>query len=130
MSLNDALLYTFSQIREEALRATNGLEAAALAWRPDQQANSIAWLVWHLARVEDSHVMEIAGREQLWVAEDWAPRFGLPAGYRDTGYGHGPEQVAQIAPDDPAVLRGYHERVLDAVADVIRDMGSDDFERI
>ncbi len=38
----------------------------------------MAWLVWHLTRVEDDHVADVAGVEQVWTSQDWYSRFGLP----------------------------------------------------
>ncbi len=85
MRLAEALSYSFDQVRQRAERTLDGLDDGALAWRPDAGANSIGWLVWHLARVEDGHVAEIAGREQVWLEEAWAQQLGLPADYTDTG---------------------------------------------
>jgi hypothetical protein len=54
----------------------------------DPEANSIAWLVWHLTRIQDDHVAGVAGVEQVWTSQGWGERFGLPFDPRDTGYGH------------------------------------------
>ena len=56
----------------------DGLSDDDLAWRPDPEANSIAWLVWHLTRIEDDHVAGVAGTTQVWDDDGWADRFGLP----------------------------------------------------
>ena len=43
------------------------------------EANHIAWLVWHIARVEDGWVNGyLRETESLWRSEGWADRFGLP----------------------------------------------------
>ena len=80
------------------------------AFREGSEANSIAWLVWHLTRVQDDHVCDVAGREQAWVAEGWAERFGLDLDVRDTGYGHNPDQVA-VVKASAELLSDYHDAV-------------------
>src|SRR5687767_10923138 len=105
MRLNEIYRYAFEQVQEGVVRTIGGLDDVALTWRADDEANTIAWLVWHLARVEDSHIAHLAGREQLWTTDGWAPALGLPEDYDDTGYGHTPEQVAEIQPPADALLR-------------------------
>jgi hypothetical protein len=116
MELHDALQHLFDQIHDLVRATTENLDPEALTWRPDPDGNTIAWLLWHLTRVQDDHVAEIADREQVWTSEGWASRFGLPADARDTGYGHTPEQVAAVDPGAPQVLADYHERVAAATA--------------
>ncbi|MCM0639682.1 mycothiol transferase [Cellulomonas wangsupingiae] len=86
-----------------AVRATlEGTDAAALTWRPAPGANTLAWLVWHIARVQDAQVAPLAGVEQAWTADGWADRFGLPFDRDATGYGQSADEVAQV--DVPADL--------------------------
>ncbi|UPK76551.1 DinB family protein [Nocardioidaceae bacterium SCSIO 66511] len=63
--------------------------------RPAPDANSIAWLLWHLTRIQDDHVADLARREQVW-ADGWYERLGVPFAFEDTGFGHTPEQVGQV----------------------------------
>ena len=56
----------FSRIGEEVHAAVDGLSAEQLAYRIDAEANSIAWLVWHLTRVQDDHVSDVAGTDDSW----------------------------------------------------------------
>ena len=53
----------------------DGLADDDLAYRPDPEANSIAWLVWHLTRIQDDHIADVAGVEQVWTGGGWADRF-------------------------------------------------------
>jgi hypothetical protein len=110
--------------------AAGGLDADGLAFRPDADANSIAWLVWHLTRIQDHHVSEIAGREQAWVADGWANRLGMPANPQDTGYGHTAAQVAAVRPAGPDGLIGYHEAVTALTAQYIATLDADELDRI
>lgn len=129
MHVNEVLAYTFEQVQQLTERTVRDLDAEALAWRPDAEANSIGWLVWHLTRVEDSHVAEVAGDDQIWGPE-WAERFGLATDYDDTGYGHSAEQVGHIRPEGPAALRDYHAEVAAMTTEFLRGQDDDAFDRI
>lgn len=130
MEARDVLADAFERIRDGMRRVTEGLDPQALAYRPDPDANSIAWLVWHATRVHDDHVSEIAGREQAWTAGGWADRLGLPFEPTDIGYGHTSEQVATVRPDRPEVLVGYHEAVAQATFAYLETVDAAELDRI
>lgn len=130
MNIDEVLMDVFRRVREVVHDTVGGLDASALAWRPDPQSNSIAWLVWHLTRIQDDHVAEIAGREQIWSASAWAERFNLPAGYEDTGYGHCARQTSAIAPAEPHVLVDYHDEVADQTARYLQGRRPEELDRV
>ncbi|WP_181783994.1 mycothiol transferase [Pseudonocardia pini] len=111
----------FGRIAEGVPAVLDGLRDDQLALRIDGEANSIAWLVWHLTRVQDDHVADAFGTEQVWLADGWHERFALPLEPADTGYGHGFDQVAAVRAN-ATLLAGYHaavaERTLQLLADV------------
>ena len=78
MRSRDLLLYAYEQIQSTLRRAIQGLDADQLTRRVRPEANSIAWLAWHLLRVQDDHVADVAGSAQVWTAAGFAQRFGLP----------------------------------------------------
>jgi uncharacterized damage-inducible protein DinB len=125
----DLLIDGFDRVRETAQAAVAGLDEEALAWRPDADANSIAWLVWHLTRVQDDHVADVAGGEQLWTAGGWVERFRLPFDVGATGYGQSPEQVAQVRAS-AELLAAYQDAVHGATVDYLRTLGDDDYDRV
>src|SRR5262245_4223006 len=51
----------FERIRDGGRSVVHGLSLDELTRRPDPGANSIAWLVWHLTRIQDDHVADVAG---------------------------------------------------------------------
>ncbi|MBW3603600.1 MAG: DinB family protein [Actinobacteria bacterium] len=130
MDIDGLLLDAFSRITEVVHDAVEGLGVDALVWRPEPQANPIGWLVWHLTRIQDDHVSEIAGQEQTWTERDWATSFGLPAGAMDHGWGHTSEQVAAVRPASAAVLLEYHDRVSERTVAVVASLRPDDLDRI
>jgi hypothetical protein len=127
---SDILIDAFSRIRENVHRAATGLDAAGLAFRPDPDANSIAWLVWHLTRIQDDHVAEIAGRPQAWQEGSWAEQLGATGNLADTGYGHTSEQVAAIRPTGPDLLLDYHDTVSGRTADYLQTVTADELGRV
>lgn len=130
MNPADLLTEAFGRIRELVTMSAMGLSAADLAYRPDPGANSIAWLAWHLTRVQDDHVSEIIGSEQAWTSEDWVGRFSLPFVPAATGYGHSSEEVAAVRPEGPDLLTGYHDAVWGRTVSYLRETDPDEFDRI
>ncbi|HET9501837.1 MAG TPA: DUF664 domain-containing protein [Marmoricola sp.] len=129
MTPADLLTDAFGRIGESVHAALEGLGDDDLAHRPTPGANSLAWLVWHLTRVQDDHVADVAGREQVWTAQDFAGRFALPFPTEDTGYGHTGEQVGQVRA--PAGLLGdYYDATARQTLAYLADLGPDDLDRI
>jgi uncharacterized damage-inducible protein DinB len=105
----ELLTDAFGRVRQTVHQAVEGLSASQLATRLDEDANSVAWLCWHLARVQDDHVADAFAVEQVWP--EWADRFELPFGPGATGYGHSSRQVAQVLVASGDLLTGYHDAV-------------------
>jgi hypothetical protein len=89
----------FGRIGELVHGVLDGVGERELTARLGPEANTIAWLVWHLTRVEDAQVADVAGTEQVWSAQGFAERFGLPFDADATGYGQSPDEVAQVRVD-------------------------------
>jgi uncharacterized damage-inducible protein DinB len=120
------LLDAFSRVHDVTHAAVDGLSAAELMFRPAPESNSIAWLVWHLTRIQDDHVAAVAGTEQVWV-RDWAARFGLAL---ETGYGHTADDVAAVVVTSGADLLGYHDAVYEATARYVRTLTDTQLDRV
>ena len=58
-------------------RAVAGLTPAEVRWQPTPHTNHIAWLVWHIARVEDNWVSRLRQGPPVWQTEGWADRFHM-----------------------------------------------------
>jgi hypothetical protein len=108
---NDILRDAFDRVHELVPEVVEGLSVDELLWRPDPDANPVGWLVWHLTRVQDDHLAGIAGTEQLWTAEAWVDRFGLPYDAAELGYGQDTDEVGAFRVEGPELLTGYHEAV-------------------
>ncbi len=120
----------FGRIRDLAHEVVDGLSRDQLAYRVDNEANSIAWLVWHLTRIQDDHIADAAASEQVWTGEGWADRFQLPFDTSATGYGQSSEDVAAVQVRSGDLLTGYHDAVHDRTVDYLRGLRADDLDRV
>ena len=128
MTSAELLTDAFGRVRETVHEAVEGLSAGQLTARLDEDANSIAWLCWHLARVQDDHVADAFGVEQVWP--EWAARFGLPFGPGASGYGHSSRQVAQVLVPAGDLLTGYHDAVHAQTIGLVAGVTDADLSRI
>lgn len=126
---NAVLLDGFDRVRESLHTVVSDLDSDALNWRPAPDANSIAWLAWHLARVQDDHTAGISDGQQVWL-DGWSDRFALPVDPLSIGYGQTPDQARSIVVTSPDLLTGYYDAVSARTADVLSGLTAVDYDRI
>lgn len=120
----------YGRIPPLARGAVDGLDPGALVAEPAPGTNTIAWLVWHSARVQDHHVSELLDADQLWQTGDWASGFGLDPDPQNTGYGHTPADVARVRPTDAGVLVGYLDAVQARTVAWLAGLAPADLDRV
>ncbi len=130
MTIAELLADAFARVQEVVHEVVGGLEPSQLAFRPVNEANSVAWLVWHLTRIQDDHLAEAAGTEQVWMAGGWADRFGLPFAPSETGYGHDPGQVGAVQVRSGELLTGYYDAVHQQTLRYVEGLTEPDLDRI
>ncbi|POX58950.1 hypothetical protein C3492_35150 [Streptomyces sp. Ru62] len=130
MHAKDILIDGYGRIQEEVHAALDGLGPDELHHRPAAGANSIAWLVWHLTRVQDDHVADAFDLDQVWLAQGWEKRFGLDLPQHDIGYGHTPAKVAKVRVESADLLTGYYDAVHEQTLGCLRGLAAKDLERI
>ncbi|WP_054811465.1 mycothiol transferase [Nocardia arizonensis] len=130
MTSADLLVDAFGRIRENVHGAVEGLTQDELTTRIEPGANSIAWLVWHLTRVQDDHIAEVAGLDQVWTAANWVGRFDLPFDASATGYGHGSAEVEKLGTATAELLLGYHDAVHAQTVDYVSGLSDADLPRV
>jgi hypothetical protein len=128
-ALRELLADSFGRVRERVAALTDGLTTAESSYRPDDQANSVGWLVWHLTRVQDDHVADLAGTEQAWTANGWYERFGLPFDAAATGYAHSSDEVDGVRVD-ASLLDAYHDDVYRRSLDYVGSLTADELSRV
>lgn len=130
MEVHELLTDLFDRLSEHVHDVVEGLETRDLLTGPAPGANPIGWLLWHVARVQDHHVSEILGREQVWMGGDWASKFGLTPEPHNVGYGHTPEEVAAVRPASPQVLADYYDAVDAPTRQLLGTITPSDLDRI
>jgi hypothetical protein len=91
-------------------RVFGGLADVQMRVRPAPGLNSLVWLLWHMARIEDVAVnLVVAAREQV-LDEDWMRRMNVA--WRHMGSGMTAEEVADLTTRaDVAAVRAYRSAV-------------------
>lgn len=130
MDVAPLLLELFGRIPPLARRAVDGLDVDRLTEPPTPGANTIAWLVWHLARVQDHHVAELLDADQVWVGEGWAHGFGLDPDPANIGFGHSPADVAAVRPERPEALVEYLDAVATRTGALLAGLTSSELDRV
>lgn len=119
----------FGRVRELVHAVCHGLTVEQATYRPTPDANSIDWLVWHLTRIQDDHLSGITGEEQVWTADGWYERSGLPFGPHAHGYGHSSSDVAEVAVE-PELLDAYHAAVHEKTMAYVDRVDAEELQRV
>jgi hypothetical protein len=119
----------FTRLIEHVTDLTDGLTDSVSDYRATPSANSIAWLLWHSARVQDAQVAQVAGVDEVWASDGWVDRFALDLPRGDTGYGHTAEDAGKVhAPAD--LLAGYYQAVHEMTLKYVTAVTSEDLARV
>ncbi len=104
------VLDALGRVRQMVREAIIDLSAEEMVAPPKPH---IAWLAWHIPRVQDANFSGLLERPQLWITDRWHERFQMPPNPRDYGSGHRQtrEQVDAFKVTDKKLLLDY----LDAV---------------
>jgi hypothetical protein len=122
------MLQSLDFLHRSFRQAGDGLTSEQLNFVPDGESHSIAWVMWHAARIEDLIVQQvIQERRAIWDTGEWAPGLGLPA--KGFGTGQTTEEAKAIRITDAAAFRGYADAVARATDDYITGLSDADLER-
>ena len=110
-----------------AERTFAGLTDEQMRVRPREDLNSLAWLMWHIARAEDIIVNPVlAGRPQVFDGA-WMKRLGITR--RDLGTGMTGAEVTELTRQiDLGALREYRDAVGLRTRDVVGGFKPHDWE--
>lgn len=123
------LLDSFSRVSEVVHDSVAGIDDEHLVARLSSTSNTIAWLIWHLTRVQDDHIAGLAGTDQTWITGGWEQRFGLPFEAGAVGYGQTSDEVAAVQASATDLI-GYFDAVHDATTAYIAGVADGDLQRI
>ncbi len=98
------------------------LSDQAARWIPPKMEHSIAWMIWHITRIEDMTMNTLVANEpQIFAQENWPAR--MNASVRDTGNTMNAQEIAQLsAAIDLPALRDYRAAVGLRTREVIRQL--------
>lgn len=120
-AVREMLRDAFSRVRDQVQQQAT--------YRPDPEANSICWLIWHATRIQDDHVCGLSGEEQVWTRDGWYARFDLPFDSDVHGYGHSSDDVAKVQAA-PELLNDYHAAVDDMTVRYVDAVTADELARV
>ncbi len=129
MQWQDLLSDGYARVWQALAEALNGLTTEDLHEQPCSDCNSMGWLAWHLTRVQDDHVADLMGEEQLWLRDGWYARFNRPPDPEDVGFGHTSAQVAAFRAPDGQTLLDYHRAVCERTQGYLRTLSLGDLDR-
>ncbi|MQF82927.1 DUF664 domain-containing protein [SAR202 cluster bacterium AD-802-E10_MRT_200m] len=129
MDTSDVLIDAYGRIQGVLVRTLTDLNIEELCFRPKQTANSIAWLAWHLTRVQDHHISSLMEQPQLWVSEGWHKHFNMPPESENIGAGHTLVEVGALVPPDGDTLLAYHNSVFERTKAFVRTLSQQDLDR-
>jgi len=123
----DVLLDAFTRVYESLHRTLADLTGAELIQEPHPP---IGWLAWRLSRIMDSNVSRLVGREQLWIGDGWAARFGMPPEPADFGRSasHTRDQVRAFRASAELLL-AYHDATYERTKVYLKTLTAEDLAR-
>ncbi len=129
MNAVQILLDSFGRLPDAVHAVIDDADDDLLTYRLDPGANTVAWLVWHLSRAMSGQVADVAGAEDVWTAQGWADRFGLPFDAAASGYGFSAEQVAQVR-TSRELLGAYFDAAHAASVAYVESLHDADLDRV
>jgi uncharacterized damage-inducible protein DinB len=121
MEVKEILIHTLEHSQRYINTTLDGLTQEEFGWSPNAECNSIAFIFWHIARVEDIIMNTIvqSGKE-IYDTEGWQKKLGTPA--KDIGYHYTLEQLHAWPVPKLEVLQKYANAVRKKTLALIKSM--------
>lgn len=102
-----------------AERTFGGVTDEQMKLRPRDDLNSLAWIMWHIARIEDLMLNPVlTGRDQVFN-DTWMKKLGISR--KDFGIGMKSAEVTELTNQmNVGVLREYRDEVGKRTQEIIR----------
>lgn len=107
----------------------DGLDKSQFRVIPDGEEHSLAWILWHLSRIEDVTMnLLVAGRDQVFESGGWMEKIKSPIKHTANGTG---KDVTQALSDavDIAALHAYRHAVGRTTREIVQALTKADFTR-
>ena len=111
-------------------RALDGLSDDELSWRPTLESNTIDWMVWHMARVEDNLVnVVLQRRDPIWARDGWGERLGIS--YGGAGAGMTIDEIRAMGEIDVGRVMDYYRSIREETSNYFENvMTVEDLSRV
>ena len=129
MNWQQLVIENFERISQVLKSALEDLTQEDLNQQPNPESNSMGWIVWHLTRVQDRAIADLAGEEQLWIKDKWHSSFVRLADPQDVGVGHSSEDLAAFRSPDAKTLIAYHLAVLERTKGYLSNLSQPELDR-
>jgi hypothetical protein len=126
MEIKELISGGLEQTRGGIDRVLYGLSADEINWHPRSDANSIAMILFHLARLEDSIISKLSGQPPLWDTDRWYVK--LHKDQNDGGAHYTADQVAKFTPLDIKELLAYYEAARVRTMDFLKKVSPGRFD--
>jgi len=130
MSSNQTTVSALERNWNMVTSAVAEVDEGTMAARPNDDSNSMSWLIWHITRVADRFIhFRLMDQPQIWTVDAWHERFNMPADPDDFGMGWTNEQAAAWQAPLKDVLMDYFNVVNSAVGAYLRSLSEADLAR-
>ncbi len=128
MSSLDFMKQTLEFVHRGFRGAPEGLTTEQLQFVPDGQSHSIAWCMWHAARIEDLFFQQIfQAKRSEWETGGWAEKTGLPE--KGFGTGQSTEDAKEVTIASLDAFRDYQAEVARLAFEFLGSLTESDLER-
>jgi DinB superfamily len=115
-------------LRKSLSTITDGLTAEEMSWRPGE-ANSIGFLMLHIARSEDLNILtRFQGKPQVWVSGKWYEKFKL--GENETTFGWTKEKLETFVFPGSKEMLAYADAVRAETKKYMEKLTPSELERV
>lgn len=129
MGALDFFLSSTKNLHKDLTEAVKGLSQEQLHFRPLGRGNTIAFMIWHIVRTEDSVINFLWQKKPpVWNAEGWDKKFGMDP--RAQGTGMTAEQAASIRIPDLGEFSKYMGKVFKASEAFVEGTKEEDMEEV
>jgi uncharacterized damage-inducible protein DinB len=108
MDAKGLLLKSLEESHDYLTKALDGLTQEEATWSPSPECNSIAFILWHMIRVEDFFVSRVVQHgKELYETKKWQEKLGTPT----KAYGYTVEELQAWPTPKLEILREYADSV-------------------
>jgi hypothetical protein len=128
METKEYIQFQLDFLRKSIGTITDGLTAEEMTWRPGE-ANSIGFLMLHIARSEDLNIMtRFQGKQQVWASGKWFEKFGLAAD--ETTFGWTKEKLESFVFPGAKYILAYSDAVRVETTKYLEKLPSAELQRV